>query len=321
MASLLSVSRLSVAYQLTDLIAPALNDVSIEIPSPGYTLGLVGESGSGKTTLGVSLMNGVESPGRIISGKIEFEGNDILKFGDSELRRYRWGDVAMIYQSAMNSLNPIKKVSEHITEVIRKHGDASKSEAYKQAIQLLDEVNIKEDRANDYPHELSGGMRQRVVIALAMALSPKVLIADEPTSALDVVTQKQILGMIKKQVRDRGLAMLMITHDISILVGLVDNIAVLHRGEIVEIGSLEEVLESPLHPYSEVLVSSTLTMDANRDILQQFRGKRSKDSIMTTVGSHCKYASRCKYVFGRCQIESPVLREVKNGRWVACHKY
>ena len=169
----------------------------------------------------------------------------------------------------------------------------------------MDEVNIKEDRANDYPHELSGGMRQRVVIALAMALSPKILIADEPTSALDVVTQKQILEMIKKEVRDRGLAMLMITHDISILVGLVENIAVLHRGEIVEIGSLDEVLESPLHPYSEVLVSSTLTMEANRDILQQFRDKRSRDLMLTAGGNHCKYASRCKYVFTGVKSSRP----------------
>jgi peptide/nickel transport system ATP-binding protein len=319
--SLLSVSELRVAYELGSMVVPALNGVSFEIPSAGYTLGLVGESGSGKTTLGMSLMNGIELPGRIVSGKIEFQGNDILKFKEADLRRYRWGDVAMVYQSAMNSLNPIKKVSDHITEVIRVHKHISKREARAEAFRLLSEVTIKQDRADDYPHELSGGMRQRVIIALALALSPKVLIADEPTSALDVVTQKQILEMIKREVQQRGLAMIMITHDISILVDLVDNIAVLHAGELVEMGSLKEVLESPLHPYSELLVSSTLTLDSSRDVLQQFRAKGRREMTMRALGNFCKYSNRCKYAFERCKVEVPVLREVKKGRWVACHKY
>jgi peptide/nickel transport system ATP-binding protein len=322
MTPLLSVSNLSVTYELPGF-APvhALNDISFEVSASRYTLGMVGESGSGKSTLGMSLMKGIERPGKIISGKIEFQGNNILRYSETDLRRYRWGDVSMVYQSAMNSLNPVKKISDHIIEVIRAHSRIPRSEAYERAIHLLDEVGIGKDRTNDYSHELSGGMRQRVVIALALALSPKVLIADEPTSALDVVTQKQILEMIKSEVRDRGLAMIMITHDISVLVGLVQNIVVLHAGEIVEMGPLEEVLESPLHPYSEVLVTSTLTLRARRDILQQFRNKGDGNSLLPASGNYCKYANRCKYVFERCRVEAPKLREVKKGRWAACHKF
>jgi oligopeptide/dipeptide ABC transporter ATP-binding protein len=317
---LLSVSDLSVNYKSFTTVH-ALRNVSFQIPSAGYTLGLVGESGSGKTTLGLSLMDGIEPPGEIANGKIEFQGKDILKLSNEELRKYRWGDVAMIYQSAMNSLNPVKKVADHIVEVIRVHTNSSKSEARKRSLHLLNEVNIETDRAFDHPHELSGGMRQRVVIALSLALTPKLLIADEPTSALDVVTQKQILQLIKDEVRNRGLAMIMITHDISILPGLVDNIAVMHAGEIVERGPVEKVLHSPLHPYSEALVSSTLTMKTARGLLTNARSKRPSSVGARTVTNGCRYAGRCKYAFERCRDETPLLREVQSGRWVACHKY
>jgi peptide/nickel transport system ATP-binding protein len=297
----------------------AADNVSLTIPSTGYTIGIVGESGSGKTTLGLSIMNLIEPPGIISEGKIEYEGRNVLRMNSDQLRRYRWQEVAMVYQSAMNSLNPVKTISAHIVEVLREHTEISKSDAREKAIKLLTSLGIKEERADAYSHELSGGMRQRAVIAMSLALSPKLLIADEPTSALDVVVQKQILALLHKEVVEKGLSLVFITHEIALLGDLVDNVAVLFSGETVEVGNVDDVLQNPLHPYTEALLSSLLSLDSTREMVRSAPVMGREARAIPTVG--CKFANRCKYAFARCRVERPLLKETQNRRFVACHKH
>jgi oligopeptide/dipeptide ABC transporter ATP-binding protein len=327
MSEFLKISDLTVEYRVdgSEQANVALDRASLIMPNSGYTLGLVGESGSGKTTLGLSILRMIESPGRIVDGAIEFQGSDVLALRSNELREYRWRDVAMVYQSAMNSLNPVSKVKDPIEEVLRIHAGVSKNAAWKKASSLLSEVGIDPARARDYPHEFSGGMRQRVVIALALALSPKLLIADEPTSALDVVVQKQILALLRREIREKNLSLLFITHDISILTEVVENVAVMYAGEVVETGPAEKVLFEPLHPYTEMLLSSLLTLDSDESSLDDetklSQGKHQSDEINVAWGNQCKYVTTCKYAFGRCKTERPSLRKIDKGRTVACHKY
>ncbi len=319
MKDLLNAKNLSVQYGTGDRGKLAIDNVSLSIPSTHYTLGLVGESGSGKTTLGMSLMNLISRPGKITSGEINYNDANILDMTDDELRSYRLKEVSMIFQSAMNSLNPVKRAADHITEVIRDHTKTSRTESRDKALSLLSEVGIEKDHADDFPHELSGGMRQRVVIALALALSPKLVIADEPTSALDVVVQKQILGLLKREISQRGLSLVFITHDLPILAGLVDYISVMFAGEIVEQGKAEDVFKRPMHPYTEALLSSLLTLDAKDSHPRSLAELREVNKPIASVG--CKYQYRCKYAFERCKMERPALSGAESERKVACHKY
>lgn len=319
MSELLSAKNVSVQYGAGKDSKVAIDKVSFSIPSSRYTMGIVGESGSGKTTLGMSLMNLITSPGRVTSGEIIYNGSKVLEMSPDQLRSYRWKEVSMIFQSAMNSLNPVKRAVDHITEVIREHSKVSRVESRETALRLLSEVGIERDHADDFPHQLSGGMRQRVVIALALALSPKLVIADEPTSALDVVVQKQILGLLKREISERGLSLIFITHDLPILAGLVDYISVMFAGEIVEQGKAEDIFRQPLHPYTESLLSSLLTLDTKET------EKSTVDELMEVnkpiASFGCKYQNRCKYAFERCKTERPLLIESKPGRKIACHKF
>jgi peptide/nickel transport system ATP-binding protein len=319
---LVKVEDLSVEFAIgKDMSVQALDQVDFEIPSRGFSMGVVGESGSGKTTLGLALMKLIEPPGRLVSGEISYQGKNVLSMTNKELRNYRWKEVAMVYQSAMNSLNPVKPISHPIYEILRQHESVRRKEAVERTLKLLSEVGIEADRAKDFPHEFSGGMKQRVVIALALALSPKLLIADEPTSALDVVVQQQILKLLKREVTKNELSLIFITHEISILKGLVENIAVMFRGEIVERGPLDKILSSPFHPYTEMLLSTLLTMKSEIKNLDTRQVKDESWSLWSTSKNACKYAGRCKYVFDRCKAEKPELLEVEKGRWVACHKF
>ena len=314
----LSIADLAVEYRTKRASTRALDGVSLEIPHTGYTLGVVGESGSGKTTLGKSIMNAVDSPGKIVRGSIKFNGEEVTHMSQRQLASYRWQEVSMVFQSAMNTLNPVKRVSNPIVEVLRLHKGIGKGEATERALKLLSEVGIPPDRAQDYPHELSGGMKQRVVIALALCLTPRLLIADEPTSALDVVTQKQILTLLKKEVVENKLSMIFITHEISLLEGLVENVAVMYSGEVVEVGSTNDVLRRPLHPYTQMLLSTLLTLDSGKNAEAPIP---SAPQEIVMQEDSCRYSDRCPYVFDRCRKERPHLREVEKGRWVSCHKY
>jgi peptide/nickel transport system ATP-binding protein len=322
--NLLNIQQLSVEYNAQGSATSrilALDQVSMKLPSGGYTLGVVGESGSGKTTLGLSIMNLIEPPGRIGNGRVEFEGVDVLRMEKESLRKYRWEKVAMVYQSAMNSMNPVKSVSHPIAEVLKEHAHYSSKEARDRALGLLSQVGITSDRVDDFPHEFSGGMRQRVVIAQALALSPKLLIADEPTSALDVVVQQEILRLLEREMTQRGLSLIFITHEIALLSDLVDNVAVMYAGEIVESGPIDRVLFEPLHPYTEMLLDSMMTLDAEKKDLASYSRSAVKESGHSLPVNACKYSNRCKYAFDRCRVERPILKEEKNGRLVACHKY
>ncbi len=319
MTDLLRANGVSVEYSIGKVRKVAIDKVNLSIPSTHFTMGLVGESGSGKTTLGMALMNLINRPGKITSGCVECNGRNVLSMSETELRAYRWKEVAMIFQSAMNSLNPVKRGADHITEVIKDHTGSSKSESREKALKLLAEVGIESEHADDYPHELSGGMRQRVVIALALALSPKLIIADEPTSALDVVVQKQILALMRREIRERGLSLIFITHDLPILAGLVDHITVMFAGEVVEQGPADKIFTSPLHPYTEALLSSLLTLDAQNRRPRSLQELRETNKPIAAKG--CRYQNRCKYVFERCRTERPLLKQVEGGRLTACHKY
>jgi peptide/nickel transport system ATP-binding protein len=321
-SNILTVSDLTVQYtgENKRLLATALDNVSLTLPEKD-TLGVVGESGSGKTTLGMSILNLIQPPGRIVNGAVDYMGQQILHMNGKELRKYRWREVSMVYQSAMNSLNPVKPVCHPIAEVLVQHKGLSKREAYQVAVKMISDVGIRPERAYDFPHEMSGGMRQRIVIALAMALSPKILIADEPTSALDVVTQKHILELIKREIGEKGLTLIFITHEISLLNGLVNNIAVMYAGEVVEHGSFKDILFEPLHPYTEMLVGTLLTMESSLKGMSAASMPESRPTSIETSASFCKYASRCKYAFDRCREERPMLLATRGGRKVACHKY
>jgi oligopeptide/dipeptide ABC transporter ATP-binding protein len=315
---LMTIKDLSVQYRSRYGTVRALNGLSAEIPKRGYTLGVVGESGSGKTTLGLAMMNVIEFPGKISAGQIEYDGRNILEMSQSELCKYQWREISIVYQAAMNSLNPVKKVSDPIIEVLRKHLSMSKKEANEQALKLITEVGLDEAWVDSYPHELSGGMRQRIIIALAMALSPKILIADEPTSALDVVVQAQILSLLKQQVLKKDLSLVFITHEIAVLGGLVDNVAVMYAGEIVEQGSLNEIFFQPLHPYTELLLESSQKMQNSG---ASFSGYTEVNLTTNLSPASCPFSARCKYAFERCRKEKPLLRGIEKGRLVACHKY
>jgi peptide/nickel transport system ATP-binding protein len=312
---LIRATDVAVEYHIGHRTTRALSGVSLEVKPSGYKLGVVGESGSGKTTLGLSMMNLIEAPGKVVAGRMEYGGKNLFDMSDEELRNFRWREVSMVFQSAMNAFSPVKRTSDHITEVITQRTGTGKREAKEKALSLLSEVGIESDHAQDFPHELSGGMKQRAMIAMALSLSPKVLIADEPTSALDVVVQKQILQLLKREVTRLGLSMVFITHDIPLLWGLVDDVAVMFAGEVVEQGPVARILKEPTHPYTEQLISSLLTLDSDVKLAE------SKGSIFAPVAEQgCRYRYRCKYAFDRCVHENPRLK--KHGDvMVACHKY
>jgi len=265
-------------------------------------------------------MGAMQHHGRIAQGDIKCMGRSIWDFSKDELRNYSWKEVSMIYQAAMNSLNPVITVQDHLVEVFRQHMDVQVDEARENALNLLSSVGLSRSRASSYPHELSGEKHQRAVIAMALALSPKLLIADEPTSALDVVTQKQILKLIRKEVKQRDLSLIFITHEILLLVGLVDNIVVMYKEQVVEWAPADKLLSEPLHPYTETLLKTTLTKDSV-PIASVASEHQIDVEAQDPVSDACKFSHLCVYAFDRCTRDRPVLRQVKPGRWVSCHKY
>jgi peptide/nickel transport system ATP-binding protein len=301
--SFLEVKDLTVAYKTQNGELRALESINLSVKK-GEIFGIVGESGCGKSTLALALIRMLPKNSRIISGDINLESTNVISLKKEALRRYRWEKVAMVFQSAMNALDPVKTIESQIVETIREHTKTSREEAKNKALQLLELVNIDPARAKSYPHQLSGGMRQRVVIALSLSLDPAVLVADEPTTALDVVVQAGILRTLKDLQKRLGLTIILISHDISIMAGMTNRIAVMYAGKIAEVGSTLAVFDRPMHPYTEALLNAVPEVGEDQQKIKGIPGYPPNLS-QRIVG--CRFSPRCPYVFEKCRIAEPPL--------------
>ena len=316
--NILEIRDLVVHYETDDGCVQAINGLSISIGRE-KTLGLVGETGAGKTTTALSILNLVpDPPGRIKSGTILLDGKNVLEMNDAELEAMRGNDVAMIFQDPMTALNPVMTVGDQIAESIQLHQHVSGSEAFEKAKELLTMVGIAENRAYDYPHQFSGGMRQRAVIAIALACEPKLLLADEPTTALDVTIQAQVLALMKELIEHRHMSMLLITHDLGVVAETCDDVAVMYAGRIVEIGSADEVFNDTRHPYTEGLFNSLPNLHERGEELIPIKGLMP-DPMDLPKG--CAFAPRCAYATERCAEQVPPLRHMGGTHHVACDAY
>ena len=320
MTHLLEVKNLHTYFQTREGLVCAVDGLSFHLDG-GELLGLVGESGCGKSITAHSIMRLVAPPGKIVAGEILFDGRDLLKLSNADMRNVRGNDVAMIFQDPMTSLNPVFTVGEQIAEALRLHRQLSRSAARAAAIEAMREVTIPDPelRARDYPHQLSGGMRQRVMIAMALACDPKLLIADEPTTALDVTIQAQILELLNELRRTRELAVLLITHDLGVVAEVADRVAVMYTGKIVEESTVNEMFARPKHPYSEGLLRSVPKLTAKEVVkserLQTIEGMVPRPSALPPG---CHFEPRCHYRMPRCrEIEIP-LYEVAAATKVRC---
>ena len=316
----LDLKDLVVHYETEDADVHAVNGISIQI-GKRRTLGLVGETGAGKTTTARAILNLVPNPpGVIKSGEIYLDGEDVLKMSASELEKMRGNDVAMIFQDPMTALNPVMTVGDQIGESIQLHQHVSKKEAFEKAKEMLKMVGIAESRAYDYPHQFSGGMKQRVVIAIALACSPKLLIADEPTTALDVTIQAQVLELMKELIRDKDMSMMLITHDLGVVAEVCEDVAVMYAGRIVEQGTADDVFNFTRHPYTEGLFDSLPNLKQRGEELVPIRGLMPDPSDLPPG---CAFAPRCPYATERCTQSVPELRTADGSaaHKVACHAY
>ena len=316
----LDIKDLVVHYETEDSDVHAVNGIDIAIGKQ-RTLGLVGETGAGKTTTALSIMNLVpDPPGVIKSGSITLEGKDVLKMSDAELEAMRGNDVAMIFQDPMTALNPVMTVGEQIAESLELHQNLKPEEALDKAKEMLKLVGIAETRANDYPHQFSGGMKQRVVIDIALACSPKLLIADEPTTALDVTIQAQVLELMKDLINNRDMSMLMITHSLGIVAEICDDMAVMYAGRIVEKGTVDDVFNSMRHPYTEGLFNSLPNLKEQGEMLEPIKGLMPDPADLPPG---CTFAPRCPYATEACSASVPTLQSVDGSstHFVACHAY
>ena len=295
----------------------AVDNVSFAI-APGEVFGLAGESGSGKSTIAHAIMRLLRPPAVITGGEVRFEETDILALSDHDLEDLRWRQISMVFQSAMNALNPVMTVGDQITDTIDRHQRVSRKQARVRAVDLLEIVGIEAHRIDSYPHQLSGGMRQRAVIAIALALEPPLMIMDEPTTALDVVVQKEIMEQIETLKAQMGFSILFITHDLSLLVEFSDRIAIMYAGEIVELAPARELFDNPLHPYTRGLMSSFPTLTGDR---KQLTGIPGSPPNMLMPPSGCRFHPRCAQCQPMHTEVVPKLREATPGHWVACHLY
>ena len=314
MSALLELQELHVWFDLGEARElHAVQGVNLAL-EPGDRLGLVGESGCGKTTTVLAAL-GLLPPSASLSGRVLLNGEDVLAGGEDTIRPHRWVDVAIVFQGAMNALNPVKTVGSQIVEALEVHGLASGRNARRRVGELLQSVGIPADRADRFPHEFSGGMRQRAAIAMALACNPSVLIADEPTTALDVMVQAQILELLDALCRDFGLALLLVTHDLPVVAQLCDRAAVMYAGEIVEEGSVDELVHDPRHPYTRLLFAATPDLYGGTAPVSIPGAPPRLDREL--VG--CPFHPRCDRAFARCREERPLLKNVGEGRAAACH--
>ena len=317
--TLIQVKNLQVSFKYDGVMTPVIRGVSFDIKR-GETLGMVGESGSGKSVTSREIMRLIATPpARIDSGEILFEGRDILKMSDDELRSIRGNRISMIFQEPMTSLNPVYTCGDQIMEVIRLHKGVSKKEARQMAIEMLREVGVQspETRVDCYPHELSGGMRQRVMIAMALSCSPILLISDEPTTALDPTIQAQILQLIKDMKKKLNMSVLFITHDLGVVAQNCDRVVVMYAGKIVEVAEVCELFDHPAHPYTQGLIMSIPKMSSDVEELYSIDG--SIPSFGSLPGG-CTFGPRCPYFTEECTKSEPVLKDIGGGHLCACHR-
>ncbi len=314
---LLRLENLKVYYYTMDGLVRAVDGIDFYM-GMGETVGLVGESGSGKSTLGLSILKLVPPPGRIVDGRILFKGVDLVELSEDEMRRIRGKHISLVFQDPATSLNPLMKIGDHIVETILAHENVSRDEAVRRAYTLLEDVGILPERFNDYPHQFSGGMRQRAMIALALALKPDLVIADEPTSALDVIVQHQILELMKKLREAYGMGMILITHDISIASEIADKIALMYAGHLVEYSDTGSFFEEPLHPYAEALLKAVPNIQLSDQKLRYIPGM-PPDLINPPSG--CRFHPRCSYATSICREKEPPKLEVRREGFVRCFRY
>ncbi len=316
--NILEIEDLVVHYETDDEVVEAVNNIHLTMKK-GEILGLVGETGAGKTTTALSIMGLLpDKVGAIKQGKIKFEGEDLLKKSKREMRAVRGKKISMIFQDPMTALNPVKTVGDQIAEVILLHDHCSKAEALKKAQDMLALVGIVPERYKDYPHQFSGGMKQRIVIAIALACEPDLLIADEPTTALDVTIQAQILDMMRALQKKNNTSTILITHDLGVVAEMCDHCAVMYAGEIVEYGTLEEIFDNPKHPYTKALYKSIPSLDKDVERLEVIPGMVCDPSDLP---SHCSFYDRCTEKCDACKLNDPKPMEIKPGHVVKCYQY
>ncbi len=313
--TLLEVENLTTYYKLKEGYVRACENVNITLQK-GEALGLVGESASGKTTAALSLIKLLPDNAEVMAGKISIEGRDISRAMEEELRHIRWKEIAIVFQGAMNALNPVKRVGDQIVEALRIHEKLSEKEACLRTAELFELVEIDPDRIKEYPHEFSGGMRQRVMIAMAIVCNPKIVIGDEPTTALDVMVQAQVLQLLEKLRRERQMGMILITHDLSVVGETCDRVAVMYAGRIIETGPTEKVYENPAHPYTQALIAAFPNIEGKRHLAQSIPGN-PPNLLYPPAG--CRFHERCAQGFGLCSLEDPKAVEISPGHVASCH--
>ena len=313
----LSVRNLSVDYITNDGDVRAVNNVSFDI-GKGEVFGLAGESGCGKSTVAFSLMRLHKPPAFISEGEVIFNGEDIMQYSDERMSRFRWKEVSMVFQSAMNSLNPVLTMEEQFCDVIMRHTNMTREQAVRRAEGLLEIVDIHPSRLRDYPHQFSGGMRQRLVIAIALALNPKMIIMDEPTTALDVVVQREILQKIHALKEEFGFSILFITHDLSLMVEFTDRIGVMYAGQLIEVAPSKEILKTPFHPYTEGLASSFPPLTGPKTRLTGIPGNPLN---LKEVPPGCRFQARCQKTQASCFTQATELTRIESNRFTNCHLF
>ncbi|MBI3858916.1 MAG: ABC transporter ATP-binding protein [Thaumarchaeota archaeon] len=311
--AILEVKGLRVYFETVRGSVKAVDDISFTA-NEGEALGIAGESGCGKTTTALALMRLIPKPGRVVSGEVRLNGKDIMKMSEAEMRKVRWKDISIAFQGSLNAFNPVQTIGGQIVEAIRTHEDVSKAKAFDRARQLLQSVGVDPGNADRYPHELSGGMKQRAMISMAMANNPDLLVADEPTTALDVIVQAQVLKLMKRV--QSKVAMILISHDLSVISEICDRVAIMYAGKIVEFGTSEDIFSRPAHPYTRGLLSAFPSVSGEKKHLEAIKGNPPD---LLTPPSACRFHPRCPYYKEKCSTVDPPMIEVSPKHFALCH--